>query len=361
MKRFLLSASVAACLLAGSAHGQVPSPQYAAKASRVLATTPLFSVNGLTLLPIGIKHIGDADWYVLCAQYPHGENRCLQITDTAFLKGLEVSSSTGADGTPLVWFLQTENMSSEQADKQSYAITVFNERLAQVVAQFANPRASAPTASDCASLPRRAGREARSSAGKDCGTGGDADPDPAQASAPRTANMQQVEVPGQRPDPEYPTFDPPFSDPAAPPPPDDPGSYGNDPPEQPDGAARRVKPLTETCVASPPPFIGIGCKIKVAKPPPLPDPDANPPPVPPAPDWCAAVPALCTFVNEMPTPDPRKAACVSKFIVDGVGCIDKRVRGKYDHEQEMQCFVVRYAEAKRCEATLGVPLATGTQ
>lgn len=359
MKRFLLSASVA-CLFAGSAHGQAPANQYAVKASKVLSSTPLFTVGEVAILPVGVKRINGEDWYVLCGQYADGHTDCRKVADVELMRGIEVSTSIGKDGkTPLAWYLQTVSMSEEEAAHASFAIAVFNERLSQVANEFVNPRANAPTASGCAtaSAATRSGRESSSKARKECGTSDNPEPDPGrQSAAPHAdARMQTVIITEDRPAPDWPTFDPPAPDPSAPPPPDYPGSSGDEPPDQqPDDSVRRVKALAETCIAVPPPFVGAACVIVHENRPPLPDPDTTPVQPPPAPpprfDWCALAGIGCTGDQQPPDgfPSPMRNACNSRYITEAAECVQKRIRGETTRQDELFCMQKKQASLAKC-------------
>jgi hypothetical protein len=238
MKNFLLTLSAAACVMICNASEPVTT---AAANKKPLAGATLYRAGYLPDMPkyttgsgftfsVGIHE----EYYVLCGQRREdAQQKCLRIVPTYLMQGVSVRADIALDGeSPVVWFEQSENLTPDATDKQSVAIGVFNQRFWDVLDQFS---ATTSSATGDTNTTMRASREVRTSPQKK-GSGNSADtsdPYPGSGIAPRTGNIQTVEVPGERPDPEYP---PPY-DPL--PPPD------MSPPTSPTPAQAGVTPATK--------------------------------------------------------------------------------------------------------------------
>jgi hypothetical protein len=349
-----VAAALALVACGGRASAAPSSAAPRAHALAIGAGQPWFSANGITYLPVGTSaYPGGEDWYALCTYDAQGTKACKRLVPAWSMKGIQVNSEIGADGrTPLTLYAQTEMYAGQDVsamsdadkvklaksvlDRQSAAIAVFEARLAGAIAQF-DAGCAADVGCETAASALRSGRAPASSArAKAPGAKTDAEPEPrhaALAGGKRLQDAGSVDVPGQRPDPEYPTFDPNPPDPSAPDGSPDPGAAGEGGmPDQPDGSGgwRRYRAPSETCVALPPlpglPAVAAGCTVTVPAPKPVPSPDTQPLPRP-ATDWCQMFPGMCANADGLPpnVPNPMRDMCNSRFVLKAMHCFQERL------------------------------------
>jgi hypothetical protein len=370
-KLAMIAAALALSACGGNTEAAAPRAVTAPPrtAMSLAAGQPWFAANGITYLPISVKlgpNVGDEDWYQLCAYDAAGTQHCKKLLPVSVMQGLSVQSQLGADGTPWTLYAQTATAGPDTGKKQSALMALMEARLAQAIAEF-DAGCAADTDCPTAASALRSGRAPASAARRTGTTGSDADPDPRRARLGGGKRLQElpdagsIDVPGPRPDPEYPSpIDSPPADPAPVPDPADPGAAGDGGmPEQPDGGDgwRRLKAPKETCIALPPlpgfPAVAGGCVVAVPHPKPLPDPDAAPLPIQPKPDWCQVLPGLCGGTSALP-PDPRYAICASHYVVESMQCVDDYNHGKITREKRTQCLDLKYANLIKCQAELGI-------
>jgi hypothetical protein len=360
MRNLLLSASVAACLLACGARDA---------GITTASSTPAVYLTGATLfkagysLPVGAQSLttgsgfrysvgvnADTGYYVLCGKRGNAEEKCLPIVPVKLMQGISVRADIALDGeSPVVWFEQSENLTPDASARQSFAIGVFNERFWDVLEQFNSANVAMPT-----NAAMRSGRESRTAPQKDDSGSSGESADPASG---RTPYMQTVDVPGERPDPEYPS---PY-DPLPPPdlsPTDNPGSSGGEDPGNAYSDENRYERMAANCLPAPGRPAAIACVYVPGKRPPPIDP-LNPPTtdVPPPPgshpeyDWCGLLGIGCTVGGQRP-PDPsediRRAMCNSRYIVKGAVCVYKRLIGEFNEIDEQKCLDMQYNALGQC-------------